>query len=365
MREGRRRGLLVTTDWPPRTGGISRLLGSLVRLSSQEIEWRVLTLSEGPDEDHVVRHSGVGSLLQSVPREAAWLRAGRDSRIVCGHLFVLPAAMALGWTARAPVATLVYGSELLAKGRRYGGLRRLLPRSDVVVAISSYSAQRAADLGVPKNRIHVVRPLLPPPWIRPHEPDRRPRGRGLRMVSLTRLREGYKNLELILRAVSILMSRGAIDRYTIIGDGPRLEALRDKGEAFGVRDVVEFAGGVDDSHAARLLFESDLGLFPSRYSIAEGGFEGFGLVVHEMAAAGLPVLAGAAGGTPEACDPAWSVLLPPDDLRSWVLEIQRLTDDEPRRLEMARRALAWARGVDGSETVASLVRAFWGAAGNE
>jgi alpha-1,6-mannosyltransferase len=183
-------------------------------------------------------------------------------------------------------------------------------------------------------------------------------GAGLRLVTVTRLVEGYKNLELLFRAVSVLADSGTVCRLTVIGDGPRRPALEQKARLLGVGRLVEFAGRVQDSEMERLLCESHLGLFPSRDSLAEGGFEGFGLVVHELASAGLPVLVGRAAGAVDAADPAWAILLDPDDLRSWVRAVENIAADEPGRLRMARSALAWAQTVDHRATARRFLEAM-------
>ncbi|MDQ6946117.1 MAG: glycosyltransferase family 4 protein [Actinomycetota bacterium] len=165
-------------------------------------------------------------------------------------------------------------------------------------------------------------------------------------MAIGRLTEGYKNYELLLRMISVLASRRVISQLTIIGEGPRRSVLEATTRSLGIQDLVTFAGRVEDHDLARLLANSHLGLFPSRDSLAEKGFEGFGLVVQEMAAAGLPVLVGRAAGAVDAAGAAWSVLLNPDDLREWVEAVEWLAHDEPGRRQMACSALAWARCVD-------------------
>jgi glycosyltransferase involved in cell wall biosynthesis len=83
-------------------------------------------------------------------------------------------------------------------------------------------------------------------------------------------------------------------------------------------------------------------------------FEGFGMVVHELSGAGLPVLVGNSGGTADACAGEWSVLLDPEDVGAWVAEIERLALDEPLRHRLAVEAHRWAAGIDEAETAREL-----------
>ena len=163
---------------------------------------------------------------------------------------------------------------------------------------------------------------------------------------MTRLAEGYKNLEVLLRVVKVLSGTGEIERLTIVGGGRRLAALQAKANRLGVADLVHFTGPVDDKALGALIQDAHLGLFPSRSSITEAGFEGFGLVVQELASAGLPVIVGAAAGALDAASPEWSVLVDPDDLHAWVKAVEWLAGNEADRMRMAKAAMVWADQID-------------------
>jgi phosphatidylinositol alpha-1,6-mannosyltransferase len=160
------------------------------------------------------------------------------------------------------------------------------------------------------------------------------------------LREGYKNLELLIRLCAVLHPIGLVERLTIIGGGPRLGALREKAAALGLKDVVHLPGHLLEDDVRAVLATSHVGLFASRDSMAEGGFEGFGLAVHELGAAGLPVLVGTSAGAAEAAHNPWARLLDPDDLWEWVEAVDELYSKEDQRLAMGAAALAWATEID-------------------
>jgi phosphatidylinositol alpha-1,6-mannosyltransferase len=165
-------------------------------------------------------------------------------------------------------------------------------------------------------------------------------------VVLSRLVEGHKNFEMLLRLCAVLHPLRVVERLTIIGGGPRIGALRKKAAALGVGDVVDLPGHLPSEDVAVILRSSHVGLLASRDSKAERVFEGFGLVVHELAGAGLPVLAGAAGGTTEALHESWGRALDPDDLWAWVEAVEQLYADEGQRREMGAAALDWANSID-------------------
>jgi phosphatidylinositol alpha-1,6-mannosyltransferase len=160
------------------------------------------------------------------------------------------------------------------------------------------------------------------------------------------LTEGYKNLEMLMRLCAVLHPIGAVERLTIIGGGPRLAALREKVATLGLSDVVHLPGHLPENAVREELATAHVGLFPSRSSMAEGGFEGFGLAVHELAAAGLPVLVGAAAGAIEASHRPWARQLDPDDLWAWVEAVESMYANENQRRAMGAAALSWANAID-------------------
>lgn len=353
------RWLLFTTDFRPMRGGIARLVESILDLSPPEIEWRCVTVAPGPAEPGVVRYGSFPALCRSVPSHVRWLAQAGDRRIVNAHAYLQAPALAARLGARGRLTTFVYGTEIIPKGLGHRATLALLRFSDRVVADSRYAASATAEVNrVRTRRLVVVPPVFRSPWISPYPPAVRPPGTGLRLVTVSRLAV-HKNIELAIRAVSVLASTGLIDRYTIIGEGPQRDALEQLAAALGVDGLVEFLGGLGDNEVRDVLAGCHVGLFPSRR--VDTYFEGFGLVVHELAGAGLPVLAGDAGGTPDACVGAWSVLLDPHDLALWVHWIERLALDEPLRAGLAREAHDWAQAVDSNATVGQYVDAIAGA----
>lgn len=328
------------------TGGIARLLAGLVDGTADDVDWRVLTSAKGAEGDGVVSVSSVAAMVAKIPAQARWLRIAPERLVVCGHVYSLPPAVLAGSAAGAPVGTIAYGMELIPRRARHRAALRALRLSGRVVAISKHTGEVVRALGVSVERTRVVNPVLEPLVHWDGEPLGRASEEGLRLVAVSRLTEGYKNIELLLRVLSVLAPNGIVSRLTIIGDGPRRGDLERKASTLGIQEFVHFVGGVDDASLVKILVDADLGLFPSRDSVAEGAFEGFGLVVQEMASAGLPVLVGRAAGALDAAGPGWSVLLDPDDVRAWTRAVESIARDEPTRLRMAEAAVAWAQAVD-------------------
>jgi glycosyltransferase involved in cell wall biosynthesis len=109
------------------------------------------------------------------------------------------------------------------------------------------------------------------------------------------------------------------------GETGLLERMRKEIAARGWSARVHFLGRRDD--VARLMASSDLLVHPAR-------IEGFGLVLPEAMAAGLPVVASNVEGIPEVLVQTESLMVPPDDppaLREAVLKTLHRSPEEAAR----------------------------------
>jgi glycosyltransferase involved in cell wall biosynthesis len=128
---------------------------------------------------------------------------------------------------------------------------------------------------------------------------RRSEGEPIELVTVCRLSDARKNVDVVLRALALLESRFSF-RYTIVGDGefrPELEALC---RSLNLSDRVRFVGRVSDADLHRHLASGDLFVLTSGVSLTS--FEGFGIVYLEANACGVPVLAARCGGAVEAVE---------------------------------------------------------------
>jgi glycosyltransferase involved in cell wall biosynthesis len=170
--------------------------------------------------------------------------------------------------------------------RAYLGLERLGARwCRIVIAVSQ--AERAAGLAAAVGRPEQYRVI--PNGIDLEPFAREPSPHVGRIVFVGRL-ASPKRADLALEALRIV--REALPEATldVVGDGPLRPGLEELADRLGVRRHVRFLGARADlpdllNEAACLLLASD--------------YEGCPLSVIEAMAAGLPVVATAAGGVPE------------------------------------------------------------------
>ena len=117
------------------------------------------------------------------------------------------------------------------------------------------------------------------------------------LVTISRLSEPRKNIDLVLKALSHLKEDYKF-HYTVIGDGslrPKLEKLT---RALDLDGCVTFTGSVDTPTLDMNLAKADLFILVS--SILPHSHEGFGIVYLEAAASGVPSLAARLAGAAEA-----------------------------------------------------------------
>ena len=93
----------------------------------------------------------------------------------------------------------------------------------------------------------------------------------------------YKNVEVILRAWSIVIKEVQDAKLIIAGDGPHKLALQELVKKLDIKDSVIFTGYVTPDQKKKLLCESNALLFPSM-------IEGFGLVMLESWQQNRPVI---------------------------------------------------------------------------
>jgi glycosyltransferase involved in cell wall biosynthesis len=119
------------------------------------------------------------------------------------------------------------------------------------------------------------------------------------ILTVCRLSEPRKNVDLVLRALARLKSDFAFC-YTVVGEGDQKWALTQLAAELGLSDRVRFTGRVADEELRSHYQQTDLFVLPS--GVSSISFEGFGIVYLEANAMGVPTMALRAAGAAEAVD---------------------------------------------------------------
>ncbi|HYG88500.1 MAG TPA: glycosyltransferase family 4 protein [Azospirillum sp.] len=207
-----------------------------------------------------------------------------------------------------------------------------------VFANSGYTRRCCIDLfKLPETAVDVVPPGIDGRHLQSVE--RRDSAR-LRILTVSRLSRSNrrKNVEGVIRAIALLKDSVPME-CTIAGSGDDQARLEDLAQSLGLAGYVHFAGNVDADMLRRLYGEADVFVLPVQ-SI-ENDVEGFGMVYVEAAAAGLPSIATAVGGVPEAVrDGETGILLDDHSPSAIAAGLRRFAAERERFRPEALRAFA-------------------------
>ena len=367
--------LLISENFPPRTGGSSRWFWEIYRrLPRAEI---VIAAGNDPhqrefDRTHELRLSRLPltssdwgfwnpltlgwywSVFQSL---AAIVRTQGIDQIHCGR--TLPEGW-IGWMLkqryRIPYICYAHGEEIntryvdqpsgiLTSRQLRWMLRRVMRGADFVIANSRSTKQILTNgWGLSESKIRIMHPGVDTQRFVPTERNEAERTRlGWKdrqvVVTVGRLepRKGHDQMILALHAIKETSPNVL---YAIIGDGEQSEFLRALVDREDLTDHVQFLGELNDEKLLSCYQQCDLFVLPNRQ--VGNDIEGFGMVLLEAQACGKAVVAGDSGGTAEtlrnfgtgrivSCDS-------PDQLAAVVVE---LMNNASLRAQMGQAGRNW------------------------
>jgi len=220
--------------------------------------------------------------------------------VVCGHINLLPLAWFASRIMNAPLVLFIYGIDAWHPSRIL--LTNMLAKKvPWVVSISATTAHKfhawakpvARQFRVLPNAVHVEcygPGAKNPDLLRRYALD----GKTV-LMTLGRLvaDERYKGIDEVLELMPDLVKTVPKLAYLVVGDGSDKERLQQKAQALGLGGRVVFAGQILEAEKADHYRLADA------YVMASRG-EGFGFVLLEAMACGIPVIASTLDGGREA-----------------------------------------------------------------
>ena len=237
-----------------------------------------------------------------------------------------------------PLALETGLSAARAEALRMSESRALVAARRVVVTSAATGDVLSRDYGVPNERIRVVEPGT----------DSAPLAAGSKESVLNLLcvaaptpRKGH---DILLRALAPLVGRPW--RLDCVGSLTRCTrtsiALRRLSERLELSERVNFTGTVDERALEAFYHRADLFVLSTR-------FEGYGMVLAEALARGLPIVSTTTGPIPNLVSADAGLLVEPGDPAALETALARVLDDPGLRRDLAagaRSARTRLRGWD-------------------
>jgi glycosyltransferase involved in cell wall biosynthesis len=285
---------------------------------------------------------------EAVALDANWPRVFRAAAEIAGHLRRVEADVLccngykpdiIGWLAArrsgVPVVSISHGwTGATLKVRLNEALdRQMLRWMDATVCVSEAQAALVRRAAVSPEKIAVIRNAV---QMSP-KPDASSRAelrrwfvdRATWIVGAAGRLSREKGFERFVEAAASVRRALPGAGFVLFGDGPRRDAIRRRIAQHELEDCFVLAGFRDD--VQRFLPWLDV-------AVSSSYTEGLPLVVLEAMAAGVPVVATAVGGTPEAVlEGVTGHLVAPGDAAAIADRIVGLLRDGPRRRSLGER----------------------------
>lgn len=355
--------LIVTNDFPPRSGGIQSFVHSLAtRLPAGSVvvyapAWQGSAEFDARQPFPVVRHPT--SLMLPVPSVARRARAiltehGCDTVLFGAAAPLGLLAPGLRKAGARRIVALTHGHE--AGWAALPGARALLRRIgdhvDVMTYLGDYTRIRLARVLTPSSAARMVR-LAPGVDNRAFRPgaggaairERLGIARHAPVVLCVSRMVPRKGQDTLIRAwphVLAGMPGDIAPVLLLVGDGPYAGRLARLARHEDVADSVIFTGPVPWEDLPAYYDAGTIFAMPCRTRRLGLDVEGLGIVYLEASATGLPVVGGDSGGAPDAIIPGETgYVVDGHDVAGLADRLVKLIRDQQGAATMGEKGLAW------------------------
>jgi len=309
------RTLVITNDFPPRTGGIQSYVYALASLLPADsvvvytsIHPGAAAYDAGAPFPVVRSRSRLLLPTAAVGRRAAEIVRSEGCNSVWFGA-AAPLGLLTGGLRRAGVRRVVASTHGHETGwARLPAARSLLRRIsrdvDVLTCIAEFTRRGLAPAMAPGARVVRLSPGVDTDLFHPgvdgtavraaYALDSRPT-----VVCVSRLVR-RKGQDALIAALPIVRASVPDVALLLVGGGPDRARLQRLAARAGVSEAVRFSGEVRWDALPSYYAAGDVFAMPCRTRRGGLDVEGFGMVYVEAAATGLPVVAGNSGGAPEA-----------------------------------------------------------------
>lgn len=312
--------LLVTRNFPPLLGGMEKVNQHL--LEALQTAWRTALCGPAGCAQYVPPRTEVRQIrVKPLPfflvatlwhvTGLAWRR--KPEWVIAGSGLTAPIAWLAARFAGGRACVYLHGLDIVAPSRLYQWFwLPFIRRCDLSIVNSVNTARLALSRGVPSASTHVLNPGTDLPTL---DADAAPAFRkrfefGQRplILSVGRLTQRKGLAEFVENSLPRIAVRYPDVLLAVIGDeasdaihtrpGSERQRILAAARLAGVERNLCFLGRCDDATLSAAYQAANLHVFPV-LELA-GDVEGFGMVALESAAHGVPTIAFAVGGVPDA-----------------------------------------------------------------
>ena len=326
--------LLLTVDYPPNKGGVSRYYEGLVEVSDSRIGVAGIDLGSKPP---------IGNSLYIRIQQIFWARkiisqTPRNLSILSGQPHLGIGAI----LARRKFGIFVHGGEWGNYPLGTLLVKVILYRANLIIANSKATAETYIPKKLNKKYI-ILRPGLANFFV--HQFNGKDSKSLMKekdfieIISVSRL-SPRKGLDKLIRAVELLIKEGWDVKLNIIGNGIQYEELS---RNIGFPDAIKIIRDAPDGKLMEFYENANLFILLPRQIKGGEAWEGFGIALLEAGAVGLPIITTNSGGIAEATNSSGTIYLNEkcsvDEIYNTVIT---LVQDKGNMNQMGKSNRQWA-----------------------
>lgn len=304
--------IVFSYDFPPNTGGISRLTENIAKFLAKDASLSVEVLTV---DSTVPRHlpsnikittvsANIKGRIIEAYKYLSSIEDKENTFVICGLWW--PEGFVAEMVGLKKVYILTHAAEIRPDNtlfRKFFWIpvfaKFVLAKATGVIANSAFTADLSSKLS-PKASV-FCNPLAVDhnifvPQLRSDKED------IFNIITITRIHL-WKGLDTILEALcSLPVDLRSKIRWKIGGKGPDLEIFKRMVEDSPIANQVELLGFVPDKEIPKLYASADVFALCTRADDKSSNIEGFGLVFLESQSSGTPVIGTPFGGIPSAVE---------------------------------------------------------------
>lgn len=344
--------LFITRKYPPSVGGMQKLSYEITTRIGRQVRSRVIYWSGSQRWLPLF-------LLLALARTVPMLLRDEVALLHLGDPVLAPIGIMLRAIRRVPVVINAHGLDVTWPHPLYQLIiLSCLRRLDRVICISRYTRDECVRRGVSPGRCVIIPPGVDVDEFQITLPDAEREAwlsswgvhtSGVKvMLTCGRLVPRKGIAPFVSKALPLLLSQRQDWVYLIVGEGPERRSIEEAVQAYGLSQYVRLLGLLDDRALKAAYAIADVFVMPN--VPVPGDPEGFGLVILEARAAGLPVVASNLQGISDAVGgDTDGTLVEPEDWAAFVTAINHWMDQEETvvdrkiRRQRVEAEFSWAR----------------------